>query len=207
MLLANFLPIVIACGFWFGFDGDRPALAGFIALILSSLIGVAVTAFFLSQKMEEVPGKWSWSSIWWEVTFSNIFALKDRVQPTIQYIPDIWAYLIKGLIPHLLIIVFVNSAVAKTADGESMFYHYGGYVSRPFQAMGIVTVIFTFITFLVGFAFPQIYAPLATAYEEENQEELKGLEDSSNSEEEVKVVKESEEEPDEVPAVAGDVSQ
>jgi hypothetical protein len=171
MILANFLPVVLACSLWFGLDiGKRPALAGFMILIGSSLIGVAVTTFFLDQKMKEEPGKWTWKSIWWELTFSNIFHLKNRVTPTIQYIPDLWAYLIKGLIPHLVIVVFVNAAATKLDNGDSKFFHYGGYESTPFQLMGVICFIFTLITFLAGFFFPDIYAPLATAWEEENKE-------------------------------------
>jgi hypothetical protein len=196
MVLANFLPIVIACVLWFGGDLDHAPLAGFVALFATSAIGAAVTAYFLHKKMQEVPGQWTWGSIWWEVTFSNIFALKDRVQPTIQYIPDIWAYLIKGLIPHLLIIVFVNAAVADDGNGDSVFYHYGGYPARPYQVMGVVCIAFAVVLFLVGFFYPQIYAPLATAYEGENQDDVKEIKELDNSEDEPPEVEK------EVPAVA-----
>jgi hypothetical protein len=185
MVLANFLPVVIACALWFGGDLDRAALIGFVALFATGAIGVAVTAYFLHEKMVESPGKWTWASIWWEVTFSNIFALKDRVQPTIQYIPDLWAYLIKGFIPHILIVVFINAAATDDGKGNSVFFHYGGYPARPYQAMGVVCFIFTLVLFLVGFFYPQIYAPLATAYEGENQGEVKELKESDNSEAEV----------------------
>jgi hypothetical protein len=181
MVLANFLPIFIACGLWFGIDGDRAPLAGFMGLFGSSLIGVAVTAYFLNEKMQEEPGKWTWGSIWWELTFSNIFALKNRVQPTIQYIPDLWAYLIKGVIPHLLIIVFINAAVTKV-DGENVFWNYGNYPTMPFQVMGVICIAFALILFVVGFFYPDIYAFLATAYEDENAEG-KEIEDAASSNE------------------------
>jgi hypothetical protein len=197
MVLANFLPVVIACCFWFAGDLNRAPLAGFVALFATSAIGGVITAYFLREKMQEVPGKWTWGSIWWELTFSNIFALKDRVQPTIQYIPDIWAYLIKGLIPHLLIIVFVNAAAADDGNGSFIFYHYGGYPERPYQVMGVVCFAFALVLFLVGFFYPQIYAPLATAYEVENQEEVKEIKESDNSEDEL----------DKVPAVAEDKAE
>jgi hypothetical protein len=192
MLLANFFPVIIACGLWFGIDGDNAPLAGFMGLIGSSAIGIAVTTYFLNEKMneaawQEVPGRWTWGSIWWELTFSNIFALKNRVEPVIQYIPDLWCYLIKGLIPHLLIVVFVNAAATENSDGDSMFYHYGGYPAKPYQAMGVVCFLFTLVLFLVGFAWPQIYAPLATAFEEDHLleikevKEVKDMGDSSDS--------------------------
>jgi hypothetical protein len=194
MILANFLPIILACALWFGIDGDRAALAGFMGLIGSSLVGIAMTAYFLKKKMQEEPGKWTWGSIWWEVTFSNIFALKDRVQPTIQYIPNLWAYLIKGLIPHLLIIVFVNAAAAES-NGERIFGNYGNYPTKPYQVMGIICIVFALFLFLVGFFFPDVYAFLATAYEDENAEEQK-----------VKDVAGSEDDSDEIVAVAEDES-
>jgi hypothetical protein len=193
MVLANFLPIILACALWFGINGDRAALAGFMGLFGSSLIGIALTTFFLKEKMQEEPGKWTWGSIWWEVTFSNIFALKDRVQPTIQYIPDLWAYLIKGVIPHLLIVVFVNAAAAES-NGERIFGDYGNYPTKPYQVMGIICIVFALFLFLVAFFFPDVYAFLATAYEDENSEEQK-VKDLAGS---------SEDESDEIVAVAED---
>jgi hypothetical protein len=183
MILANFLPVLVACVIWFAGSLDRAALAGFVGLFATSGMGVAVTTYFLHEKMQEDPGKWTWGSIWWEVTFSNVFALKNHVQPTLQYIPDIWAYQIKGLIPHLLIIVFIN-AVATEENGKSVFYNYGGYPHRPYQAMGVVCLAFAFVLFLVGFLYPQIYAPLATIYEGENQGEVKEIKESDSSEDE-----------------------
>jgi hypothetical protein len=169
MVAANFLPVVFACGLWFGIDGDhKPALAGFMGLIGSSLVGVGLTTYFLYIRMQEEPGKWTWRSIWWEVSFSNIFALKNRVQPTIQYIPDIWAYLIKGAIPHLLIIVFVNAA-ASESGGEAIFGNYGGYPTSPYQVMGFVCIAAAVLLFIVGFFYPDIYAFLATAYEDDHR--------------------------------------
>ena len=164
------LAVIIACGFWFGLDGDNAAVAGFIALIVNSLLGVAVTTYFLSKKMQESPGKWTWRQIWWEVSFSNIFKLKALVEPTIQYIPDLWAYLIKGLIPHLLIVLFVSAAVTNNTDGDPNFGNYGGYPTKPYQVLGILTFVFAAFLFVIGFIFPQVYAPLATPFTDENDD-------------------------------------
>jgi uncharacterized integral membrane protein len=183
MILANFFPTVLACALWFGMeDPDAAPLAGFLALLISALIGVAVTAFFLNQRMQEEPGKWTWRSIWFEATFSNIFALKDRVEPTIQYIPNIWAYLIKGVIPQILIVVFISAAATKV-DGTNVFWHYGNYPAMPYQFMGVVCIVFALALFVAGFFFPGMYAFLATAFEDQHHEEVK----------EVKVVADSDE--------------
>jgi hypothetical protein len=200
MVLANFLPVVFACALWFGLDGDRAPLVGFMGLIGSSIVGVGLTAYYLNEKMQEEPGKWTWGSIWWEVTFSNIFALKDRVEPTIQYIPDLWAYLIKGAIPHLLIVVFVNAAAAKV-DGENIFGNYGNYPTKPYQAMGFVCIAFALALFVVGFFFPQIYAFLATAYEEEHLSEGKEVKDMAGSDESDEIVAVAEDEGEKETAV------
>ena len=193
MVLANFLPIIFACALWFGIDGDRAALAGFMGFIGSSLVGIAMTAYFLKKNMQEEPGKWTWGSIWWEVTFSNIFVLKNRVQPTIQYIPDLWAYLIKGAIPHLLIIVFINAG-ATEVNGKSVFWRYGNYPTMPYQVLGVICIAFALVLFVVGFFYPDIYAFLATAYEDEHR----------SGEKEVKDVADSDEGSDEIVAAAED---
>jgi hypothetical protein len=187
MVLANFLPVLFACALWFGMDGDRAPLAGFAGLFGSMLVGVLVTAYFLKEKMQEEPSRWTWGSIWWEVTFSNIFALKDRVEPTIQNIPNLWAYLIKGVIPHLLIIVFVNAAATKV-DGEAIFGNYGGYPMKPYQVMGFVCIAFALALFVVGFFFPHIFAFLATAFEDEHRSEGRKVKDVVGSDETDEVV-------------------
>ena len=177
MILANFLPLLVACACWFGIDGSSATWIGFVVLIVMSAVGIAITGYFLREKMQEDPTKWTWGSIWWEVTFSNIFELKGRAQPTIQYIPDVWAYLIKGIIPHLLIVVFVNAAAATNGDGKTIFWHYGNYPAQPYQAMGVVCITFALALFVAGFFYPQIYAPLATAYEGDNQDALKSVDE------------------------------
>jgi hypothetical protein len=182
MILANFFPVILACALWFGLEGDRAPLAGFMALFGSSLVGVAVTTYFLNEKMQEEPGKWTWRSIWWELTFSNIFALKNRVQPTIQYIPDLWAYLVKGAIPHLLIIVFINAAATKV-DGVNVFWNYGSYPHMPYQVLGVICIAFSLLLFVVGFFYPDLYAFLATVYEDEHRAEGKEVNDVADSEE------------------------
>jgi hypothetical protein len=192
MILANFFPVILACALWFGLDPDEAPLAGFMALLGSALFGVGVTAYFLNERMKEEPGKWTWRSIWFEVTFSNIFALKNRVQPTIQYIPDIWAYLIKGVIPQILIVVFISAAATKV-DGTNVFWHYGNYPAVPYQLMGVICIVFALGLFVAGFFFPDMYAFLATAFEDEHRsdaKEVKEVKDLADSDEgSVEVVK------------------
>jgi hypothetical protein len=195
------LPIVLACALWYGLEGDRAPMAGFFVMIGQILVGIAVTTYFLNKKMKENPGKWTWREIWWELSFSNIFALKNMVEPTIQYIPDVWAYLVKGLIPHLLIILFVNAAATENDDGDALFGNYGGYPTKPFQIMGILTVVFAVFLFVVGFFYPAIYAPLATPIDESEQKKLENSEegDSDDPKEVVEVVDDAKDVADDEP--------
>jgi len=176
-------------------------MAGFFVMIGQILVGIAVTTYFLNKKMKENPGKWTWREIWWELSFSNIFALKNMVEPTIQYIPDVWAYLVKGLIPHLLIILFVNAAATENDDGDALFGNYGGYPTKPFQIMGILTVVFAVFLFVVGFFYPAIYAPLATPIDESEQKKLENSEegDSDDPKEVVEVVDDAKDVADDEP--------
>ena len=42
-------------------------------------MGIGVTCIFLKKKMEENPGKWTWKSIAWAISFRNMFDLRDRL--------------------------------------------------------------------------------------------------------------------------------
>jgi hypothetical protein len=79
---ANFFSVLLACGLWFGLD-ENAVWGGFLGGGLLFFIGIGITAYFLKQKMEEEPGRWSWGSMWWELTFGNIFRLKAKIEPEI----------------------------------------------------------------------------------------------------------------------------
>jgi hypothetical protein len=90
-------------------------------------------------------------------------------------VPFLWCLLIKQFIPHVLIILFINLAqsnngVAAPDDGP-IFGGYGGYENRPYQVLGILTFAFAAFLFLVGLAFPDVYATLAVPQNEKAEEE------------------------------------
>jgi hypothetical protein len=116
-----------------------------------------VTAFFMKQKMEEEPDKWTWNSIIWEVSFANVMHLRDRLSHSIGFLPETWAYMMKQFIPHVILILFVNLAASQTDDGETLFGNYGGYRAWPFQYIGYGTVVFAGFLFLIGLVFPDVY--------------------------------------------------
>lgn len=155
-MISNFVPVLIACAIWFGMD-KKEVLTGFLAWIFFAALGTGMTHYFILQKMAEHPGKWKLREFWWDVAFGNIFKLKHIIEDTVQPIPDVWAFLIKGFIPHVLIILFINAAAARTSDDKPKFGGYGGYEFRPYQIMGILCVVFAMFLFVIGFAFPEVY--------------------------------------------------
>jgi len=157
-LVANFGAVFLACGIWFGADS---AWGGFVAMILWYLVFLVISLFFLKQHIQSLQEPMSFGQAVWALSFENIFDLKARIEPVTQHIPGIWCFLIKQFLPHLLIVLFVNLAQSQTSTGEAIFGNYGGYVTKPFQVMGILTFVLTVFVFSIGFAFPQVYEPLA----------------------------------------------
>lgn len=157
-LLANFGSVILACAIWFG-AGDVGG--GFAALIVVYVAFVGVSVVLLKKHMAETQSSMSLGEAMWALSFENIFDLKARIEPVTQWIPGIWCFLIKQFLPHLLIILFINLAQSETDDGDPIFGNYGGYSMTPYQAMGILTFVFTVFAFSIGFLFPQVYEPLA----------------------------------------------
>jgi len=153
-MMANFVPVLIACGLWFGKSGQ--VWTGFVALFIGWFIGLLVTHFYLMQQMAKFPEQWSVRSIWWECAYGNITRLRKQIQPVIGPIPFIWVILMKNFVPHVLIILFLNLCASENGAGN-----YGGYAIRPYQLLGLLTFIFAIFLFFVGLLVPEIYEPLA----------------------------------------------
>ena len=117
-MATNFLPVLLACGIWFGVD---TIWGGFVALLGGYAVGIGTTLYLLRLKMREDPEKWTWRSILWELTFKNIYGLTQRIKPVVGRIPFIWAFLVKQFIPPVLLILFVNLAQSDNGQGESQF--------------------------------------------------------------------------------------
>lgn len=138
--------------------------AGFVAWILWYLGGCAVAHYYLKQTLAaDTDGKWTIGKLWWELSFGNIMSLRNRIQPVIGPIPFVWCFLMKHIIPHLLIVLFIN--LAQSSNGleppQPIFGGYGGYVTAPFQILGILTFVFALFLFVNGLIFPSLYEPLA----------------------------------------------
>jgi hypothetical protein len=86
--------------------------------------------------------------------------LRDKIEPVIGHFPYGWCFLNKQFIPQLLLILFVNLSQSPTESGQPVFGHYGSYVTKPFQVLGILTFVFAAAIFTLGFVFPEAYKPL-----------------------------------------------
>ena len=100
------------------------------------------------------------------------------------------------MIPPALIVVFVLGAVATNDDDLPVFGHYGGYVTWPYQVLGVLTFCLTAIIILVGVAAPDLYNwTFITQVQDCSEEKDEVVEKSGDS---LSQVKDSSEEKDEV---------
>lgn len=152
-MVANFFPILIACGFWFS---DYEAWVGFVVMLGGFVIGFLVTHWYLMERMEQQPDEWTVRSIWFECAYGNISRLREQIQPVIGHIPFVWVILMKNFVPQVLVVLFINLCASSNGAGS-----YGGYAIRPYQLLGLLCFIFAIFLFLVGLLVPEVYEPLA----------------------------------------------
>jgi len=170
-MITNFIPVLIACGLWFG-NGTK-VWTGFAALFAGWFIGLLVTHFYLMEQMAKFPERWSMRSIWWECAYGNICRLRDQIQPVIGPIPFIWVVLMKNFIPHVLIILFLNLCASENGAGN-----YEGYAIRPYQLLGLLSFIFAIFLFFVGLLVPEVYESLALPQTKVVRDTLVGSEEN-----------------------------
>merc|ERR1711862_570108 len=167
-IFSTFSSVIIASILWFAVDNIKNnMLAGFIALIVIYMTGMIGVFTMLAKKKKE--RNFTWSSILHQLMFRNVFELRDQLSKSgVGYLPPIWCILIKHVIPALLLILFVNLAGAKdTSSGLPLFGNYSGYVTYPYQFLGILIVAFTLFLMTLGFIRPVTYDILAD-YEDES---------------------------------------
>lgn len=157
-MITNFGPIILASTVWFFIDADNVMWLGFMCLFVSYGAGMMTTVYLMAQRMQEEPDVWTWSSLLYEVTFRNVFDLKDQLTTVIGYLPGVWALLLKQFIPHVLLILFMNLAAASTSEGKSMFGNYSGYEGFPYQFVGIVFFSLVSMVIVIGFVCPDLLA-------------------------------------------------
>jgi hypothetical protein len=182
LVLQHFGSIIIACAFWFGLNNENQVWGGFVALFVCVCAGLATTAYFLAQKMQEEPGRWTWGSITYEITLGNVMSLRDELSSVVGYLPWLWAFAMKNVIPQVLLILFINLCQSKNAVGDSLFGHYEGYVAWPYQIMGILVLCFALIFVVVGFASPSTFEGFDTPYQASKNKLAGAGENGSESE-------------------------
>ena len=90
--------------------------------------------------------------------FSNVNELHDTLTSVVGYIPRIWGIWLKFFVPPVILILFANLAGSETATGESLFGHYEGYVTWPYQVLGFVVVCLAAAVVLIGGVMPSVYS-------------------------------------------------
>lgn len=169
----------MACGLWFGLQTNE-VWGGFLGLFLCFFSGLAITGVFLSQKMNKEAGKWTWHSIIYELTLGNVMELRSELSIVVGYLPWIWAFALKNVIPQILLVLFINLAQSKNEDDKPVFGNYGGYVTWPFQVLGILVFCFASIFVLVGTMVPQVFEDADIPYKTaKGQAEHKDPEDTA----------------------------
>jgi hypothetical protein len=158
-MFANFGSVIIACCIWFGLDSGNEVWAGFLALILCYVAGTGVALFFCSLKIKEDPEKWNWSNIVYATMLKNVMDLREELETISGYMPWAWAFGMKHVIPQILLIAFINLARADNGAGDVQFGNYEGYVTYPYQFLGMVFVVFSFFTIVIGVVLPALFEP------------------------------------------------
>jgi hypothetical protein len=166
-IVTYFGAFILACCLWFGLsNADNALWAGFVGLIVFYALGTAFMAFLMDKRMKEYPGRWTWNSMTYEIQFKNIATLQSDLSGVVGYLPFGWALLVKFFIPPVILILFGLSCDAENANGQKVFGHYEGYVSSPYQVLGILCVVLTGFLFVSSLVAPQMYAALQRPDEE-----------------------------------------
>lgn len=185
-IFTTFGSIITACGVWFG---TRSTWGGFVTWFLLYLVGMSVTTFLLKKTRDLQPeeNQRTWKELFYALYFKNVQDYVDIIKKQVGYIPFIWGVTIKHVIPPALIVVFVLGAAATNDDGLSVFGHYGGYVTWPYQVLGVLTFCFCAVIMLVCMAAPDLYNWTFVAQVEgdtEEKDEKEVVEESGDSQKE-----------------------
>jgi hypothetical protein len=163
-MFTHFGSLVIASGLWFGLDVDKAVWGGFLGLFVSYSLGLGATFHLLAKKIAQEPEKWNWNTILYELCLKNVMDLRAELSSVVGYMPWVWAFAMKNICPHILLVLFINLAQSKNGEGDSLFGNYGGYVSWPFQILGVLSVVFAGTFILVGIAMPIVFEPYDLPY-------------------------------------------
>ncbi len=121
-MITTFGSVIVGCALWFGLANKSDALwAGFVGWIGTWALGMAGVVFFMKKRMGEHPGKWTWKSMFYELTLKDVMDLKNDLSEIVGYIPAVWAVVVKHFIPPVILILFSLGADAETDKGKKVF--------------------------------------------------------------------------------------
>lgn len=149
---ANFGGATVGGGLWFGLKKIWPGFVGYI-LVYMLCAGLAIYSF-ISKGVSLQSGLYV-------LFFKNVMELRDELQPVIGWVPIVWSLLMRHFVPQILLILFINGTTAKTKEGNELkFSNYGGYPIE-YQVVGILSVVWIAVAFLVGVVKPPLYKSFA----------------------------------------------
>lgn len=157
-MTTTFGSVLLACMIWFGIDDANTAIwAGFLGLVVFYISGMAFVCYLMHQRMQKYSALWTWKSMLYDLLFRNMMDLRDDLSGVVGYIPTTWAFLVKYFIPPIILVLFSVGCAAKNSTGQTEFGHYGGYPLRPFQLLGISSVVFAGFLFFSSLVMPELY--------------------------------------------------
>lgn len=155
-ILAVFAPVVLASGLWFGLE-SQAIMWGFIALGVSHVVLMIFVIVLLSMAIRSRP-ELTWRKALIELFVGNVLRLRANLIGVVRYIPLLWFFLIRLVIPPILLVLFANLASSKVEDSnKTNFGHYNNY-PKGFQALGIVVFSISLLILVVGILAPSLYA-------------------------------------------------
>ena len=146
--LTTFGSFLFASLVWFGVKGDTFWL-GFLSLLLIYGCGVAYCLNDLQSLCEQDPSM-SMKFLRNELLMGNILELRQELSSSVGYLPWIWAFLMKHAVPQILLVLFFNLFFAKTEYETIAFGNYNGYLTWPYQVVGVISALLVFGTVFAG---------------------------------------------------------
>lgn len=203
-ITTTFGSVTLACILWFGLSNADVALwAGFVGLVVSYIIGM-LFIFCLMRKKKQADPSLTWKGMYYDLLIRNVMDLRSDLSEVVGRMPIVWAFLIKHFIPPIILILFALGADANMKDASGnevkVFGNYGGYVTSPYQVLGILIMVFVGFLFISSLVFPKMYAALQPPTDPENNIKFQ----TSSVDEPEKVVAYPEDDPKETSAKGED---
>ncbi|KAL7545032.1 hypothetical protein ACHAWF_010536, partial [Thalassiosira exigua] len=182
-IFTTFGSMAVACGLWFGLGIDEAIWIGFIGLVGSYALGMAFVTHLMRKKKNADLASLDWKDMFYTLMMENVMQLRNDLSQVVGFLPKTWAFLVKHFISPIIMVLFGLDASAKLKDGDGnvitdaegnplrKFGNYEGYVTWPYQALGMAIVAFVGFLFLTSLAFPWMYDALQIPAEDEDSEE------------------------------------